>query len=216
MKNIFILLISFVPAFVWNAASAQSPTTYKIHGVVADSLSQKPLDKITVTLSSDHMTLQNIVTQADGRFEFSGLKIASYNLAVHALGYKQQNLTIQIKADTGIGTIKLKAEVKSLNEVQVTAQRPLIQQKPGKVIYDMQADPESKAKSLIDMLHKIPFITVDADDNVMLKGNSNFKVFINGKPSGMMENNLKAVLRTMPASTILRIEVITTPPAKYD
>lgn len=216
MKNIFIRLITLLPAFVWNAGIAQTPIVYKIYGVVADSLSQKPLDKISVNLFADHMPSQNMVTGADGRFEFSGLKIAPYHLDIHAVGYKRQNLTIQIKADTDIGTIKFKAEVKSLNEVQVTAQRPLIQQKPGKVVYDMQADPESKAKSVIDMLHKIPFITVDADDNVMLKGNSNFKVFINGKPSGMIENNLKAVLRTMPASTILRIEVITTPPAKYD
>jgi ferric enterobactin receptor len=77
----------------------------------------------------------------------------------------------------------------------------------------MQADPESKAKSLLDMLHKIPFITVDAQDNVSLKGSTNFKVFINGRPSAMMDNNLKAVLRTMPASSIQRIEVITNPPA---
>jgi outer membrane receptor for ferrienterochelin and colicin len=66
------------------------------------------------------------------------------------------------------------------------------------------------------MLHKIPFITVDANDNVSLKGSTNFKVFINGKPSAMMDNNLTAVLRTMPASSIQRIEVITNPPAKYD
>ena len=215
MKNIFILLISLL-AFAWNTASAQSPTAYKIHGVVADSLSQKPLDKITVKLNADHMPSQDLVTHTDGRFEFTGLKIGTYYLEIHSVGYKQQNLIIKVKADTDIGIIKLKADVKNLHEVQVIAQRPLIQQKPGKVIYDMQADPESKAKSVMDMLHKIPFITVDADDNVMLKGNSNFKVFINGKPSGMMENNLKAVLRTMPASTILRIEVITTPPAKYD
>jgi ferric enterobactin receptor len=215
MKNILILLFC-LSAVVWNTVSAQIQKTYKIHGVVADSLSQKPLDKITVTLSADQMPSQNMVTGSDGKFQFSSLKTSVYRLDIHAVGYKHQNLTIQTKADTDIGIVKLKADVKSLNEVQVTAQRPLIQQKPGKVIYDIQADPESKAKSLMDMLHKIPFITVDADDNVMLKGNSNFKVFINGKPSGMMENNLKAVLRTMPASTVLRIEVITTPPAKYD
>lgn len=147
---------------------------------------------------------------------FTALNIGTYRIDIQSVGYKRQTLAIQIRADTDIGLIKLKAEVKSLNEVQVTAQRPLIQQKPGKVIYDMQADPESKAKSVLDMLHKIPFIVVDVQDNVSLKGNTNFKVFIHGKPSAMMDNNLTAVLRTMPASSVQRIEVITNPPAKYD
>jgi ferric enterobactin receptor len=217
MKNIFnTLIIALLLSLIWANAKAQSQTGFKISGTIVDSVSQKALDKITITLTVDNIPPQNMVTKTDGKFEFSGLKNASYKLNIHAVGYNPWELAIQLKADTDFGRVKLKADVKSLNEVQVTADRPLIQQKPGKVIYDMQADPESKAKSLMDMLHKIPFITVDADDNVMLKGSSNFKVFINGKPSGMMENNLKAVLRTMPASTILRIEVITTPPAKYD
>jgi ferric enterobactin receptor len=214
MKTLLIFLISLCSIFIAGDASAQ--TGHRIYGTIIDSTTQKPLDKITLSLSAGNLPVQSKVTSTDGKFEFSELKGPSYKLNISAVGYKPYGLTIQLKADTNLGNIGLKADLKNLKEVQIVADRPLIQQKPGKVIYDMQADPESKAKSVMDMLHKIPFITVDADDNVMLKGNSNFKVFVNGKPSGMMENNLKAVLRTMPASTILRIEVITNPPAKYD
>ncbi|HWD88150.1 MAG TPA: outer membrane beta-barrel protein [Mucilaginibacter sp.] len=211
MKNILYILFALLIA---NASFAQS--TYKINGVVADSLSQKLLDKVTLTLSENNGGQQNITTGPDGKFEFSGMQKAFYKLSIHAIGYKPAELIISLKTDTNLGTISLKADVKNLKEVTVISERPLIQQKPGKVIYDMQADPESKGKSLLDMMHKLPFVTVDAQDNVSLKGNTNFKVFINGKPSAMMDNNLVAVLRTMPASSIQRIEVITNPPAKYD
>jgi hypothetical protein len=197
------------------SVSAQNATGHKFSGTVVDSLTRKPLDKVTVTLSGVGIT-QNSSTKTDGIFTFDGLQAATYKVVIHALGFKATEQDINLKADTNLGVIGLKTDIKSLKEVTVVSQRPLIQQKPGKIIYDMQADPESKAKSLLDMLHKIPFVTVDAQDNVALKGNTNFKVFINGKPSAMMDNNLKAVLRTMPASSIQRIEVITNPPAKYD
>lgn len=207
LHTLFALLIA-------DASFAQS--AYKINGIVADSLSQKPLDKITLTLSGDHLSTQSISTKPDGKFEFTGLQKATYMLSIHAVGYKTAERTINLKADTSLGIIGFSEDIKGLHEVAIVSQRPLIQQRPGKIIYDMQADPESKAKSLLDMLHKLPFVTVDAQDNVSLKGSANFKVFINGKPSAMMDNNLTAVLRTMPASSIQRIEVITNPPAKYD
>ncbi len=211
MKNKLYILLALLIA---NTSFAQS--TYKISSTVVDSLSQKPLDKITLTLSGEHLDPQSLATKTDGKVEFTGLQKATYKLSVHAVGYKATELTINLKADTTLGIINLREDVKGLQEITVVSQRPLLQQKPGKIIYDMQADPESKAKSLLDMMRKLPFVTVDAQDNVSLKGSADFKVFINGKPSAMMDNNLTAVLRTMPASSIQRIEVITNPPAKYD
>lgn len=216
MKNIFILISSVLLLLLSLNAIAQNSQVYKIDGIIVDSVSQKPLDKIEIALTGNDISPQNIATNINGKFEFTIDKNTLCKLNIHLVGYKSEKIIFQLKGDTNLGRVTLKPEMKSLGEVQIQASRPLIQQKPGKIIYDMQADPESKAKSLLDMLHKIPFITVDADDNVSLKGNTNFKVFINGKPSAMMDNNLKAVLRTMPASSIQRIEVITNPPAKYD
>jgi len=220
MKNILTILLSgYVLLFTCSNAAAQIKTGYKVYGVVADSATRKPLALITLTLTAmnpNNMPVQNALSKNDGSFEFASINKAKYKLSIYAVGYRRLELTIDIKTNTGTDTIYLKPDVKSLKEVQIKSEKPLIQQKSGKVIYDMQADPESKANNVLDMLHKIPFITVDADGNVMLKGSTSFKVFINGKPSGMMDNNLTAILRTMPASTILRIEVITIPPSKYD
>ncbi|MBS1527159.1 MAG: outer membrane beta-barrel protein [Bacteroidetes bacterium] len=212
MKKIILLFASVLScAYV----KAQSPGGHKIYGIVIDSLTKKLLDKITLSLTGNEH-LKNITTEADGKFEFDGLPAAAYKLDIHAVGFKPLEMTLKLRADTDLGMVSLREDAKSLKEVTIVSTRPLIQQKPGKLLYDMRADPESKGKSLLDMLHKIPFITVDAQDNVSLKGSTNFKVFINGKPSAMMDNNVTAVLRTMPASSIQRIEVITNPPAKYD
>lgn len=113
-------------------------------------------------------------------------------------------------------TGQVKPEVKVLNEVVITNQRPLIKRKSDRIIYDLKADPESKGNNLLMMMRKIPYLSLDGNDNLLLKGNSSFRVMIDGRPSGSLENNLKAVLKSIPASTIERIEVITIPPSKYD
>jgi len=217
MKNIFAIPITIILLlFFCKDVAAQSKSGYKIYGTVADSASKKPLDLIAVILTDADSHITSTQTKNNGSFEFTGLRKKFYKLNIRAVGYLEIKTTINLQTDTNAGAFLLRADVKTLKEVQIRSSKPLIQQKDGKVIYDMQADPESKAKSVLDILPKIPFITVDASGNVQLKGSASFKVFVNGKPSGMMDNNLTNVLRTMPASTILRIEVITAPPAKYD
>lgn len=106
--------------------------------------------------------------------------------------------------------------VKMLGEVNIRAQKPVIRQEADRIVYDLQADPESRSKSVLEMMRKVPFLSLDASNNILLKGNSSYKIFINGKPSGMLTHNPKEVLGSMPASAIKEIEVITTPPSKYD
>lgn len=103
-----------------------------------------------------------------------------------------------------------------LQAVTITAKTPLIRREADRIIYNLQADPQSKISSVLDMMHKVPYLSVDGDDNILLKGSTGYKVFINGRPSGLVAGNPKEVLRSMPASTIKSIEVITSPPARYD
>jgi len=104
----------------------------------------------------------------------------------------------------------------NLKEVAITGNKAFIHRKADRIIYDLKADPESKSNNVLTMMRKIPYLSVDGDDNLLMKGNSSFKVLINGKSSASLEGNLKAVLKSIPASTIERIEVITTPPSRYD
>src|SRR5690606_11837909 len=115
-----------------------------------------------------------------------------------------------------LGSIFINPGVTGLKEVTITTIKPIVKQEVDRITYDLQADPESKVYSVLEMMRKVPFLSVDAEDNIYLKGNADFKILINGKPSSMVERSYKEVLRSMPASSIERIEVITTPHAKYD
>jgi ferric enterobactin receptor len=220
MKKIFTYIITILAILftVGSSAMAQKDVlTIKIHGIIADSVTKQSLNLVTIYLKTEKDSLlKTRVSKANGSFEFENLPIKKYNLVIVSAGYQSKTITIDNKTTIDLGSIYISKRVNNLKEVEIKGDRPIIQQKADRLIYDMQADPESKVNNVLSMIHKIPYLSVDVDDNVLLKGSSSFKILINGKPSGMLTNNLKEVLRSMPASTVVRIEVITIPPSKYD
>ena len=105
---------------------------------------------------------------------------------------------------------------KELDGVIVKAQRQLVKQEIDRIAYDVQHDEESKTQTVMDMLRKVPMVTVDGQDNIQVKGNSNFKVYKNGHYDPSLSKNAKEVFKSMPASVVKRIEVITDPGARED
>ncbi|WP_183572564.1 TonB-dependent receptor domain-containing protein [Mucilaginibacter sp. X5P1] len=223
MKNIFIH-ITIILAILFiadsNAKAQKDVPAGKVYGIIADSLSKQPLELVTVMLKTEKDSLiKTRVSKAGGKFELENLHLKKYNLVILFAGYEKKIVPVTLtdnKINSDFGTIYLSKRVNNLKEVEIKGDKLIIQQKADRIIYDMAADPESKVNNVLSMIHKIPYLSVDADDNVLMKGSSSYKVLINGKPSGMLTNNLKEVLRSMPASTVVRIEVITIPPSKYD
>ena len=105
---------------------------------------------------------------------------------------------------------------KELEGVEIKAQRQLIKQEIDRIGYDVQADEESKTQTVMDMLRKVPMVTVDGQDNILVKGNSSFKIYKNGHFDPSLSKNAKEVFKSMPASMVKRIEVITDPGARED
>ncbi len=103
-----------------------------------------------------------------------------------------------------------------LGELTVSAQRQLVKTQDDRVSYDVTADPEAKTNPLTEMLKKVPYVTVEADGTIKIKGSSDFKIFRNGRPDRSFTNNAKELFKGIPASMVKRIEVITEPGAKYD
>ena len=103
-----------------------------------------------------------------------------------------------------------------LDGVTVKAQRQLIKQEIDRVGYDVQADEDSKTETVLDMLRKVPMVTIDGEDKILVKGNSNFKIHRNGRLDPSMTKNAKEILKAMPASAVKRIEVVTDPGARED
>ena len=92
----------------------------------------------------------------------------------------------------------------------------MVEQSDDKIVFNVEDDPTNKTETAIDILRKTPFVTVDGEDNIKVNGKSNFKVLLNGRETSMFARNIKEALRGFPGAVISKIEVITTPSAKYD
>lgn len=115
-----------------------------------------------------------------------------------------------------LGTVIIGGDNQTLNEITITAQRPLVTKQVDGIGYDVSADPTSKTVTLQEMMRNVPMISVDSDGNITINGSSNFKVYKNGRPDNSLTKNAKDIFAALPASLVKRIEVITEPGAKYD
>ena len=136
-------------------------------------------------------------------------------------------LSLLLAARAGITTAQAQSDSTSVNNDSITwnkeldgvvikAQKQLIKQEIDRIAYDVQADEESKTQTVMDMLRKVPMVIVDGQDNILVKGNSNFKIYKNGHYDPNLSKNTKEVLKAMSASIVKRIEVITDPGARED
>ena len=136
-------------------------------------------------------------------------------------------LSLLLIAKAGIATAQTQADStnvkndsitwsKELEGIVVKAQKQLIKQEIDRIGYDVQADEESKTQTVMDMLRKVPMVTVDGQDNIMVKGNSSYKIYKNGHYDPSLSKNAKETFKSMPASMVKRIEVITDPGARED
>lgn len=130
-------------------------------------------------------------------------------LAIAALNGMAQTDSTTVKNDSITWSQELEG-------VTVKAQRQLIKQEMDRIGYDVQADEESKTLTVLDLLRKVPMVAVDGEDNIKVKGNGNYKIYKNGHPDPSLSKNAKEILKTMPASMVKRIEVITDPGARED
>ena len=121
-------------------------------------------------------------------------------------------------AQTKTDTTKVKSDSitwsKELDGVVIKAQKQLVKQEIDRIGYDVQADEDSKTQTVMDMLRKVPMVTVDGQDNILVKGNSSYKIYKNGHYDPSLSKNAKETFKSMPASMVKRIEVVTDPGAR--
>jgi len=215
MKNLLLLFAVFISVQV----SAQTTLPLKVKGVIIDSATNQPLGFVTVALldAKTKQPIRGVLSKDDGTFELQSVTSKAYQLEFASLGYTSKILNIN-GTDTlfNVGRILLSSGGKQLKEVAISAQKPIMKQEVDRISYNVQNDPESPVLSALDIMRKVPLLAVDAADNILLKGSGNYKIFINGKESGLLAKNPSDILKSMPATNIEKIEVITTPPAKYD
>ncbi|MDR3712829.1 MAG: TonB-dependent receptor [Puia sp.] len=217
MKNVLLFLLFL---YCCTPAKAQNTDTLSaIKGSLIDSAANKPVAYATLVLQDGitGLPIKSTLSKEDGRFQFSGIAAKEYQLVCACVGYASKTLPLTTgKGETDLGKISLFATGKQLKEVVVTSVRPVIKRGIDGISYDVGADPESAALSVLDIMRKVPLLSLDAADNISLKGSGNYKILINGRESALIAKNPSDILRSMPAANIEKIEVITTPPARYD
>ena len=220
MKKALLSAVLLFCIYLSSYAQTTTPAaTATIKGTVIDSAKKEPLSYATVALvdATTNAPVKSTFTKDDGSFILTGVAIKAYKLTVINVGYGSKTINIaNPTATTDVGKLLLSSASSQLGEVTVTAVKPLMKREVDRLSYDVQADPESKVLTVLDLMRKVPLLSVDASDNIKLQGNTNYKILINGKESALIARNPADIFKSMPASNIQKIEVITTPPAKYD
>lgn len=200
--------------------SAQNKTKTVLSGTVVDSLTQQPIEYATITvLDQSSRAINGTVTNKKGDFEIKNLKKGIYSLSVDFIGYRNQKINAVEISDNKeflhLDKISLLPSDPALAAVTVTSQKPIVENKIDKIVYNAANDITSQGGIALDVLKKVPQVTVDIDGNVELQGNSSIQFLINGKPSSVFGSSLADALASIPASEIKSIEAITSPGAKY-
>ncbi len=211
------LLLAVIPAM-----AQQTGHTFRLKGVLVDSLTQEGEPYATIRVArktAPDKPVKMMASDMEGRFSESIKGTGEFLMTVTSVG--RATIVKPFSVEPGqklmdFGTLYVTDATNELGQVEVVAQKPLVKADIDKIEYSVQDDPDSETNSVLEMLRKVPLVTVDGEDNIQVNGSSNFKVYVNGKPNNMMSNNPTEVLKSMPANTIKHIEVITNPGPKYD
>lgn len=193
----------------------------RVYGVVKNT-GERLLEASTVTLF--HFPGKKIakvaISDQKGMFELLAIKPGVYYLKVSAVGYQAQtvdSIVVDAGMDSMLVTVKpLVAGQKELNEVVVTATRPMVETKIDRTVINVDAMISNAGSTALEVLEKSPGILVDKDGNISLKGKQGVIVLMDGRPSYLSGQDLANLLKNMPASELEQLEIMTQPPAKYD
>lgn len=203
---------------------AAQNTGFVIRGTIVDSQTSEPEPGAAVQLF-EHDTEPGsmkayALSDSLGVFTITCRQLEAeqeYVLLVVNMGRKTERRSFRPSGPvTDVGAISLSDDVQTIGSSRVTAAKPLVRMEADKISYDIQGDADSKASTVLDMLRKVPMVTVDGQDNITVNGSSSFKVYVDGKPNQMLSSNPSKIFKVMPSSAFKSIEVITNPGAKYD
>lgn len=210
-----ILLLSL--AVLAATISSLSAQHIKVSGMLMDSATSRPVEFATVALLQAGKIIEGATADSKGRFVFAKVSPGKYAVQASLMGYNTKLSDIEAKGeDLEIGIIRLSPATRKLDEVTVTEQKALFEEKSDRMVYNAEKDISIKGGDATDVLKKIPSVAVDIEGNVQLRGSSNIKVLINNKPSSIVARSVSDALKQIPADIIKQVEVITSPSAKYD
>ncbi|PKQ63873.1 hypothetical protein BZG02_07595 [Labilibaculum filiforme] len=197
-------------------------TNSSLKGFVIESGEQKPLEYATVSIYSlpDSVLVKGTITNRKGEFELIGLMSSSYFYKLEYLGFESYSSEpVLLKENENLflsNPLILHANTQNLSEVEVNGNRDFSRVELDKTVYNVSKSPVSDGGTINEVLATIPKLNVTASGGIELRGSSDVKILIDGKLSGLLGMSPGDVLSNMPAADVDRVEVITSPSAKYD
>ncbi len=212
----FIFGICLIMSFCLQAQ--RSSEEIQLTGSIQEKEGGIPLEYATITLINTQNTqeITGGITATDGSFAVP-VKPGVYDIKIEYISFKPFLLKAQrITENTSLGTIQLEIDAATLEEITVIAEKTTVEYKLDKQIYNVGKDLTVRGATVSDVLDNVPSVSVDVEGNVALRGNDDVRILINGKPSGLIGLSGTEALRQLPAESIERVEVITSPSARYD
>lgn len=227
MKFYFVLFFALISVISFGqfpmGGGNQGPVIKgKIEGKVIDSLSRQAVGFATISLKKKGSTIlqDGVLSDENGSFKFDNVVKGSYDVYISFLGYTEKKVaaieTTLKNPDVNIGNVLLAPANFVLDAVEIKEQKVLVENKADKLVFNAENDASIAGGDATDVLRKVPTLSVDLNGNVSLRGSQNVRILINGKPSGMFSSNVADALKMFPADQIKKVEVITSPSAKYD
>ncbi|HVW59747.1 MAG TPA: TonB-dependent receptor [Puia sp.] len=213
LSALFVLLFSF-------SLSAQVPAA-RVSGQVGDE-DHRPVEAATISLlnAKDSSRIGQTVSNKAGWWAFDKVANGKYLVAASSVGHiTNYSRVFELSRDKSsiiIQAIVLRATSKNLQEVAVIGKKPFIEQKADRMVVNVDASPSNAGATALDVLERSPGVTLDKDDNISLKGKQGVTIMIDNKPTYLTATQLASYLKSLPASAIDQIELMTNPSAKYD
>jgi outer membrane cobalamin receptor len=212
------IVFFFISNILFGQQSNKRQSTYQVSGTVFDDKTGEPMQYATVTLlTRPDSTIENgIITDKQGKFTVTAKEPGKYLLRVNFIGYGAHYTDVLLTGDNSVvdvGSIQLNNSSVNIDEVTVEANNRSIEYKIDRKVVNVDKQYSSLSGTAIDILQNVPSIEVDIEDNVSIRGNSNFTVLIDGRPSVLQGSE---ALQQIPAGMIKDIEIITNPSAKFD
>ena len=216
-KRITLLLCLLLSANHFFAQDKTSADEIKITGKVIEAASNMALEYATIVLKNTKTkAISGGITDMEGKFSISAPK-ATYEISVKFISFNSKTFPAKtITSDLDLGVIKLSENSKALDEVVIVAEKTTVDIRLDKKVFNIGKDLSIRGGNASDVLGNVPSVQVDVEGTVSLRGNENVTILIDGRPSALVGLNGAEALRQIPAEAIEKVEVITSPSARYD
>ena len=200
------------------AGLAKAQSSLHIRGTIQDETGPLPIATVVLKQAADSSVVKTGVTNNQGVFDLAAVQPGKYRLSVKFVGMdsytskviKLENISVTLPP------ITLKESAEALEEVTIEAEKPIIEVRADKTVFNVESTIGAAGSDGFELLRKAPGVLIDNNNSIIVEGKSGVQIFINGKPTPLSGDDLINFLKSLQATDIEAVEIITQPSSKYD